>query len=198
MIMADIAQISKLQRELTVKWHEVAPDVTSEGFLGLVEENHLRNFNLWHEEDKARREDMGFEYVYHAKRAIDKNNQERNNFMEKMDQWLCNQIGSRPKDCPMHTETPGMIIDRLSILALKEYHMWEETQRKDVDDDHLKTCSHKLGVIRQQLEDLVNSLQGFLKEVEAGKRGFKVYFQFKMYNDPSLNPQLYKQQNQTA
>lgn len=186
--------ITSLQKQLTADWHHQTPAVTRDGLLALVEGNHLQNFSLWHEEDKARRDDMGHEYVYHAKRNIDKFNQERNNFMERIDQFICNLIGDMPTNCPMHTETPGMIIDRLSIMSLKEYHMEEETLRTDVSDDHKQQCAHKLSVLRQQLSDLTSSLQELINQVLAKQRGFRVYYQFKMYNDPSLNPQLYKKQ----
>jgi hypothetical protein len=84
-----------------------------------------------------------------------------------------------------------MIIDRLSILALKEFHMWEETVRADASDEHKANCSAKLARIRLQRGDLTQSLSELLYEVAAGRRTFGVYYQFKMYNDPALNPQLY-------
>lgn len=189
----DIAdKIINLQRDLTKMWHATEPAITREDFFGLVEGNHYKNFSLWHEEDKARRDDMGHQYVYNAKRAIDYYNQLRNNYMEKIDQFVCEVLKPEFQGVPMHTETPGMIIDRLSILSLKEFHMAEEIQRTDVSMEHHKKCEQRLLVIRQQLQDLGNGLQCFLDQVKAGERGFRVYYQFKMYNDPTLNPELYK------
>lgn len=193
----DIDGIVEFQRELTVKWHGEEPSVQAEGLLGLVEGNHMKNFCLWHREDEARRDDMGFEYVYDAKRAIDGFNQKRNDFMEKMDRFMVGEYGEPKEGVVMHTETPGMIIDRMSILALKEYHMAEEVERDDVDEAHKEKCGFKLKVIRKQLSDLKEGLKAFLAEVKAGTRGFRVYYQFKMYNDSSLNPQLYKKQEET-
>jgi hypothetical protein len=192
--MVSVPEITARQAELTARWHQTAPAVSGTGFLRLVEENHLRNFALWHEEDVARRDDLGPEAVYRAKRNIDRFNQERNNFAEEMDQALVAALRPRETGCPRNSETPGMIIDRLSILALKEYHMHEETVRPDAPDGHRARCAEKLARIRRQRDDLAGALTELLADVAAGRRTFSVYFQFKMYNDPALNPQLYRQQ----
>ena len=188
----DAPQIASLQAGLTAAWHDQAPAATGDGFLRLVTENHLRNFQLWHEEDVARRDDLGFERVYQAKRAIDRYNQQRNNFIEEMDQALVAALRPLEDGCPKNSETPGMIIDRLSILALKEYHMREEAVRPDADAAHRAACAAKLERIVRQRADLTRSLAELLREVAAGTRSFAVYYQFKMYNDPALNPQLYR------
>ena len=125
----DAQEIASLQADLTAAWHETPPAPAGEGFLRLVQENHQRNFELWHEEDVARRDDLGSERVHQAKRAIDRFNQERNNFIEEMDKALVAELKPAESGCPKNSETPGMIIDRLSILSLKEYHMREETER---------------------------------------------------------------------
>jgi len=191
--MVSASEINAHQTELTGRWHRESPAVSSPGFLRLVEENHLRNFSLWHEEDVARRDDLGPEAVYRAKRAIDRFNQERNNFAEEMDQALVAELKPRESGCPRNSETPGMIIDRLSILALKEFHMHEETVRADATPEHRAKCGEKLARIRRQRADLAGCLAELLNDVSAGRRTFSVYFQFKMYNDPALNPQLYRQ-----
>ena len=124
-------QIIILHDNLINKWKDCLSinksndlPLTHSSFLSLVEQNHICNFHLWHDEDRARREDMGYEFVYHAKRAIDQYNQQRNNFTEAMDAWLCQELKPSPDiNCIIHSETPGMIIDRLSILALKIYHI---------------------------------------------------------------------------
>ena len=187
----DPQEIAALQSELTAKWHEVTPAASGDGFLRLVQENHQRNFELWHEEDIARRDDLGSERVHQAKRAIDRFNQERNNFIEEMDKVLVAELKPAESGVPKNSETPGMIIDRLSILALKEFHMREETVRTDVNDEHRSNCSAKLARILHQRSDLTQSLTELLGDVAAGHRTFAVYYQFKMYNDPALNPQLY-------
>ena len=187
----DPHEIAHTQTRLTEEWHHTEPAATGSGFGLLVAENHLRNFLLWHEEDVARRNDLGAERVMQAKRAIDGYNQQRNNFIEEMDKALVAELNPAESGVPKNSETPGMVIDRLSILALKEYHMREETVREDVDETHIANCSEKLARIMLQRSDLVNCLAELLAEVKAGTRSFSVYYQFKMYNDPALNPQLY-------
>jgi hypothetical protein len=191
------SEIAALQTFLTARWHQVTPHVEGDGFILLVQQNHLRNFQLWHEEDVARRDDLGFEAVYRAKRNIDRFNQERNNFVEEMDQAIVAALQPPASGCPRNSETPGMMIDRLSILALKEFHMHEETTREDASAEHRRRCGEKLARIRVQRGDLAGCLAELLDDVIAGRRTFSVYFQFKMYNDPALNPQLYRKASQT-
>lgn len=190
--MFSAPEIAARQTELTFRWHTQPPVVTGQAFLLFLEENHLRNFSLWHEEDIARREDLGFEAVYRAKRNIDRFNQERNNFAEAMDQAIFAELQPPETGCPRNSETPGMMIDRLSILALKEFHMQEESVRADATEAHRRRCAEKLGRIRRQREDLTGCLGELLNDVVARRRTFAIYCQFKMYNDPALNPQLYR------
>lgn len=188
----DVNEIITLQYDLTRKWHEQAVQWGNAAFYSLVAANHGYNFQLWHEEDKARRDDKGYEYVYHAKRNIDELNQLRNDMIERIDQWIIKNYPPMKEDCPANSETPGMIIDRLSILALKEYHMLEQAQRTDAEEHHLQICRQKSHVIQLQLTQLATALTELLDEIAQQKRRFNVYHQFKMYNDPNLNPQLYK------
>ena len=192
--------ITGLQKQLTADWHKVSCEVTfQDPLLQLVEENHKRNFTLWHHEDEARREDKGIKFVYHAKRAIDRNNQERNDLIEKMDKFLFALFGDNfNEETQMNSETPGSIIDRLSIMALKEFHMQEEVDRSDASEEHIEKCTFKLGVIEKQIADLKLALENLLDECEDGITGFRVYFQFKMYNDPELNPALYNRDNKSS
>ncbi len=185
-------EIATLQTTLTARWHEELPAATGAEFLLLVQENHLRNFQLWHEEDIARRDDLGSERVHQAKRAIDRFNQERNNFIEEMDKLLVAALQPLESGVPRNSETPGMMIDRLSILALKEFHMHEEAVRTDASETHRATCAEKLARIIRQRADLTQCVGELLADVAAGTRTFAVYYQFKMYNDPALNPQLYQ------
>lgn len=188
----DPLQIALLQTELTASWHQNEPATTGEGFLRLAQENHYFNFQLWHEEDIARREDIGFERIYQAKRAIDGYNQKRNNFIEEMDKTLIAEMHPAESGCPKNSETPGMMIDRMSILALKEFHMHEEAQRQDATNEHRQNCAEKLARILLQRNDLTQCLAELIDAVRAKTRTFAVYYQFKMYNDPALNPQLYR------
>lgn len=185
-------EIADKQAEWTANWHRIDEDPPGlEGVWVFIHGNHRRNYDLWHQEDCARRDDQGFEYVVRAKRAIDAYNQQRNDFIERTDQWLFEQLKPDVTSAPINSETPGMIMDRLSILALKGYHMMEQAERTDVSDAHRAACQDKLAVLRQQRSDLTAILDQFLQEIKQGRRAYRVYFQFKMYNDPSLNPQLY-------
>ena len=188
----DAPELAARQTELTARWHQVTPTATGDGFWRLLEENHLRNFSLWHEEDVARRDDLGFERVCQAKRNIDRFNQGRNNFAEEMDKAIVAALNPPQTGLPRNSETPGMMIDRLSILALKEFHMHEQTVRPEASPDHQAKCAEKLARIRQQRGDLIGCLADLFTDVIARRRTFSAYFQFKMYNDPALNPQLYR------
>ena len=191
----DPQEIARSQNELTAAWHISPPAASGTGFEKLMQENHLRNFQLWHEEDIARRDDLGSERVHQAKRAIDGYNQQRNNFIEEMDKELVAALKPLESGVPRNSETPGMIIDRLSILSLKEFHMREEAERADATEEHRTNCSAKLARIIHQRGDLTKSLEELVEDVAAGRRTFGVYYQFKMYNDPALNPQLYSAGN---
>lgn len=184
--------ITSLHAKCIIRWKSEGIAHQFNGFYQLVEENHAFNYQLWHAEDRARRDDMGYEFVYRAKREIDQFNQQRNNRMEAMDEWLFNTLKPAKLDeCPVNSESPGMIIDRLSILSLKSYHMSLQTERQDVDEEHRKICRDKLAIIYQQLEQLTFCLEQLLAAVLEKNRTFRVYHQFKMYNDPRLNPELY-------
>lgn len=186
--------ITQLHQNCIMQWKAAGISHQYEGLYRQVEENHAFNYQLWHAEDRARRDDMGHEFVYHAKREIDRCNQLRNNCMETIDTLLFNSLQPMSHtQCPVHSESPGMIIDRLSILALKSYHMELQTKRQDVDEQHRSTCRHKLAVIHQQLEQLTCCFDILIEEVVTKKRTFRIYHQFKMYNDPMLNPELYIQ-----
>ncbi|MCH9756128.1 MAG: DUF4254 domain-containing protein [Gammaproteobacteria bacterium] len=188
----DVSDILALHRETIVRWKASEVSLKASGFLAIVEQNHAFNYQLWHAEDKARREDMGHTFVYHAKREIDGYNQKRNDCMEAMDDYLMTLLNpAGPDVCSVHSETPGMMIDRLSILALKHYHMAEQTQRQEVDVEHREICLQKLRVIDAQLTQLAVCLEVLLKETENKTRTFRVYRQFKMYNSAVLNPELY-------
>lgn len=184
--------ISTLHHDCMNRWQPNAITLSAENFLKIVEENHAFNYQLWHAEDRARREDMGFEFVYQAKREIDHCNQQRNNRMEAMDEWLVQTLSpALPNSCPVHSETPGMIIDRLSILTLKNYYMQVQVNRQDVDKQHQQTCQQKLTTLALQQQQLITCLQELINEILSNKRTFRIYHQFKMYNDPALNPELY-------
>lgn len=155
-----------------------------------------RNYSLWHEEDKARRTDVNDSIIAQVKRNIDGFNQQRNDLIERLDEailaWLLKQT-TFDDTLPLNSETPGSIVDRISILSLKVYHMHEDTMRDDIDEAHRDRSLQKLAILREQRADLELALQGLLDEYLAGTRRMKIYRQFKMYNDPTLNPELYRQ-----
>jgi hypothetical protein len=189
-----ITSISSVHHACIIDWKKNGVHLQHEHFLKLVEENHAFNYQLWHAEDRARRDDLGHEWVSRAKREIDHYNQQRNNRMESMDEWLFKELKPAPHtQCPVHSETPGMMIDRLSILALKVYHMTEQSTRQDVNNQHRATCLAKLHVLDDQRQQLQTCLEQLYHDVMHHRRTYRVYHQFKMYNDPTLNPQLYGQ-----
>ncbi|MEN6496666.1 MAG: DUF4254 domain-containing protein [Thermoguttaceae bacterium] len=193
--MIDVRTITDLQRTTVDQWHRTETNNPYDGFLHLVCEQHQRNYLLWHQEDIARSPDVTDEGIASVKRKIDQLNQQRNDLIEKIDIGLINQLeawGARPRPgARLNTETPGSVIDRLSILALRIYHMEEQLARDDADDEHRAMVRAKLEILHEQLRDLSGSLIELLDDIVAGRKRLKVYRQFKMYNDPSLNPYLY-------
>jgi len=192
----NIEQITQFHQERIVTWKKSGVTLlqknNNDEFLKYLEANHAFNFMLWDAEDKARRDDLGFEFVYRAKREIDNYNQQRNNCVEAIDERLFVLLNpSIDLDCPIHSETPGMIIDRLSILSLKQYHMKTQTEREEVTHEHRRNCEAKLKIIHQQLLQIQDCLNNLCSEIKQKTRTFKIYRQFKMYNDPNLNPELY-------
>ncbi|MFZ4077378.1 MAG: DUF4254 domain-containing protein [Legionellaceae bacterium] len=188
----NVPLILDLHHETIVEWKSQGIQLKHQNFLKFVEENHAFNYQLWHAEDKARRDDLGHSFVYAAKREIDQFNQQRNNRMELIDTYLIEKLTPAPvTDCPVHSETPGMMIDRLSILALKIYHMDQQTKRPEVNQAHREACHAKHDTLKAQQKQLAECLSTLISEVAERKRTFCVYYQLKMYNDKTLNPELY-------
>jgi hypothetical protein len=154
--------------------------------------NHLCNAMLWDEEDRARRTDVPDAEIVRCKRSIDRHNQARNDAVEAMDTYLMALFGEADAGIPLHSETPGAMIDRLSILSLKIHHMGREVQRSEAGAQHVHACAAKLDRMHIQRKDLRECLDRLLRELAVGRARFRVYRQFKMYNDPSLNPCLYR------
>ncbi|UXY16308.1 DUF4254 domain-containing protein [Chitiniphilus purpureus] len=158
-----------------------------------IERNHRYNSLLWAAEDQARREDVPDGEIVRRKREIDRYNQQRNDAVEHIDEHVLNSLATveRLPQARRHSETAGAMIDRLSILALKIHHMRLQTLRLEAGAEHVARCAVKLTVLQEQRADLGGSLDGLLADAAAGRAYFKVYRQFKMYNDPQLNPALY-------
>ncbi len=147
----------------------------------------------WHLEDIIRDPNIDPVKALEIKRRIDKSNQERTDLVELIDSYFLDQYKDIriSSDAVINTESPAWAIDRLSILALKIYHMQWEVNRTDVDQEHLETCKKKLSVLLEQRTDLSAAIDQLLHDIENGRKYMKVYKQMKMYNDPSLNPVLY-------
>ena len=192
-------KLLKQQLKEVELWHNILPQSDfSEptDFHALVSIQHQVNFELWHQEDMARDPDVSDSIIASVKRAIDVLNQRRNDLIEQMDQFLLNILRvenvKNDADTEMNSETPGSMIDRLSINALKIYHMDEEVQRKEITAEHRNKCAGKLSVLQEQREDLEQCLSKLLADLSSGEKRLKVYRQMKMYNDESLNPVLYR------
>lgn len=159
-----------------------------------IETNHRYNCLLWAEEDLARRKDVPDSAIAANKRAIDGFNQKRNDATEKVDEAILSRLAAVTVhgDARLNSETAGSMIDRLSIMSLKIRAMREQTLRTDVDAAHIAACQGKLDKLNEQRADLAGCLDTLLAQAQAGRAYYKIYRQFKMYNDPKLNPQLYK------
>ena len=158
----------------------------------LIEENHACNARLWLQEDLARRRGVPDAEIVANKRSIDAFNQQRNDAMERCDELVFVLVGERMgSQARLHSETPGMMIDRLSILALKLRAMGLQAARADAGEPHRESCRAKRARIAAQRDDLAACLDALLADCEAGRARFKVYRQFKMYNDPAFNPALF-------
>jgi hypothetical protein len=149
----------------------------------------------WHLEDIIRDQKIDPVKALEIKRWIDKSNQERTDLVELIDSYFLTKYKEAKiqAGATLNTESPAWAIDRLSILALKIYHMLQEVKRMDASPDHLAKCQTKLDVLLDQRKDLSLAIDQLVTDIESGKKYMKVYKQMKMYNDPSLNPVLYAQ-----
>ena len=218
--MVSATEIVRLQDGLTREWHGPAdaerdgpfpapsapdsklggaggsPSVSDGDWLGLVARQHRANFDLWHIEDEARAPGASDAEIADVKRRIDRTNQLRNDLVEELDRTLQSWLEERGlpnRSAPLHSESPGLMIDRLSILALKIYHTQEEAERKDSPPGHAERNRERLRILEEQRSDLAGCLDTLWQETLGGTRRFKLYRQFKMYNDPTLNPAIYSQ-----
>jgi len=174
--------------------NEAGGEATAD-WLAAVARQHRANFDLWHIEDEARAPGATDAEVAAVKRRVDLTNQRRSDLAEELDRALLAWLATRSLPNPaaeLNSESPGLIIDRLSILALKIYHTREEVERRDAPAGHAERNRERLAILEEQRADLVGCLDGLWRQTLAGTRRFKLYRQLKMYNDPSLNPAIYR------
>ena len=190
--------IADLQHTASHHWHQVGADVSPgasplnalDSLDSLILAQHRANFDLWHAEDSARDPAAGDPVIAAVKRRIDSLNQLRNDLAEQLDQVLLEAVAQN-HTAPLHSETPGLIVDRLSILSLKLFHTAEQAHRPDTSEQHRTRNRDRLAILQQQRTDLTLCLADLWADITAGQRRFKLYRQLKMYNDPTLNPVLY-------
>jgi len=148
----------------------------------------------WHLEDIIRNPEIDPVEALKIKRKIDASNQERTDMVEYLDSYFLDLYKEvkTTENIPLNTETPAWALDRLSILQLKIFHMEQEVIRSDISKEHIKKCQEKLNLLLQQEIDLSEAIEQLLQDFSSGRKKMKVYKQMKMYNDPHLNPVLYK------
>ena len=192
---------NQIFRTAVVDYHitnDVDAPVRNPYALGTIEHDlYLKNWIdtvQWHLEDIIRDPQIDPAEALLLKRRIDKSNQDRTDLVERIDSYFWEQYHTvLPKtNAKINTESPAWAIDRLSILHVKIYHMQEQVNRTDVSQEQHDKCAAKLAVLQEQLQDMTTSITQLLEDYASGERIMKVYRQMKMYNDPTLNPVLYK------
>lgn len=227
MIYEQVQRILKLQADTVAAWHseEIDIDVAVDRLMAECEgkgmargkssflcndrtwlhticRQHTFNFLLWHEEDIARSPTASDFEIAKVKRAIDGYNQNRNDWIEKVDDYLSLVLKrANVPELPsarLNTETPGSAIDRLSIMSLRLYHLEEQLEREDVDQEHRQKVEAKIQICQLQKRDLAQSLAQLLEDIFSGQKRHQTYRQCKMYNDPTLNPKIYQSDKEVA
>ncbi len=200
--MIDVDRILKMHHETVVRWHDEPIDQAYDAVYGIACEQHSYNFQLWHQEDIARSPTASDSEIAAVKRAIDGFNQQRNDWIEKIDEWIVADLEDRgietASTAPRNTETPGSAMDRLSIMALRLYHLDEQARRPDASSELVASVERKIAIGQVQLADLAQSLTELLSNIYSGRCRHGTYRQMKMYNDPRLNPQIYNAQRKAG
>jgi hypothetical protein len=190
-------QVTSLHDRCTVAWHNEVAGVADSlsGLERSLAEQHLANFELWHAEDAARTPGATDQDLARIKRFIDSANQRRNDLTEQCDLLLLDHLrqqGLPAAEAELHSESPGLMLDRLSILSLKVFHTREEIDRPGAPPGHRERNLERLRILLEQRDDLAASLDRLWQQILDRQRRFKLYRQLKMYNDPALNPAVYR------
>lgn len=200
--MIDVQEIGRLHEKTVSDWHQQEISNPYSGLLEFVCDQHSFNFRLWHQEDIARSPVADDAMIADVKRKIDKLNQNRNDWIEKVDDFLTRMLDERgvvsSESAPINTETPGSVIDRLSIMELRIFHLEEQLERDDANAAHQQSVMAKLSLCKTQRSELSQALQELLDNIANGSVRHRTYRQMKMYNDPTLNPYIYDQQRVAA
>lgn len=191
-----VSNLTQLQINCVEKWHNEPISNPYSGFEKLVCRQHEFNYRLWHEEDIARSPEATDERIAGVKRSIDQFNQARNDMIEQIDDAITEILAADGIEdtsaLPINTETAGSAIDRLSIMSLRLYHYAEQRDRDDATDEHREKVNQRIKWCRVQHVDLSKSLQTLIDDLFFPRKQHKTYRQMKMYNDPSLNPEIYR------
>lgn len=192
--MLDLRRIAALQEACVTRWHMHPPENPAHGFFHTVCEQLQFNFLLWHEEDKARDPSADDGEIARVKRSIDRLNQQRNDWIERLDEEIAVELANcgiaAAKDAPLNTETLGSTLDRLGILTLRIYHLREQLEREGATSEHRENVGRKLYVATLQHDELLRAAQTLADDLLAGRKRHQTVRQLKMYNDPALNPYL--------
>src|SRR5688572_16690308 len=172
--MIDVDAVTGLHRDMVARWHQQEVDNPYDGFLALVCRQCSFNYLLWHEEDIARSPDVSDAEIARVKRSIDRYNQQRNDAIEQLDDWITAKLAELEvvpqPDARLNSETTGSVIDRLSILALRIYHLQEQTERSDASPEHVESVQRKLAIARAQHDDLSQSLAELVGDIFTGRK----------------------------